>query len=323
MIRRTLIGALAALVYGVAAQAQPVLDVNAADPNDRSTVLDELVVTATPAGPAMWTATKGDSEVVILGAVSPLPHQPPWDTRRLELQLSDAREVLLPPMGRVSPVQAVSMALSRNRLKMPKGQSLELSLPEPLRTRYIQTLGVFRLDQRKYDDWKPGAAGFLMLSDMRENAGLSSAKPGSTVARMAKQHRAPVRIVGGSSVAKLFDNAKVLTQAEHERCLAMALDEMDREAALARPIADAWSRGDLETVRRGYPAPVLEACLMQMPSYRALVGEGVDAAVAELEKALTKPGRAVAVIDLNFLLRRNGVLDRLKASGAEITAPYD
>jgi len=323
MMRKTLLGALAGLLISGAAQAQPVLDVNAADANDRSTVLDELVITATAAGPAMWTATKGDSEVVILGSVSPLPHQPPWDTRRFELQLKEAREVLIPPSGRVSPLQAASMALSTAKLKMPRGQSLELSLPPALRGRYLQTLSIFGMDQRKYDGWKPGAAGFLMLADMRERAGLSSAKPGSTVERMAKQYRIPVRVVGAGSISALFNNAKNLTEAEHERCLSMALEEIDRQADFARPIAAAWAKGDLETVRKGYSAPVLEACMMQLPSYRSLVGEGVNAAVSELEKALTKPGRAIAVIDLNYLLRRGGVLDRLKANGAEITAPYD
>lgn len=317
--------AAAALAWsvGAAVHAQPVLDVNAAEAGDRSTVVDELIVTASPLGPAMWTATKGDSEVVILGAVSPLPHQPPWNTQRLELQLADAREVLLPPSGRVSALEAIPMALSANRLKLGRGQSLEQTLPPALRERYLYTLGIFGMDQSKYDGWKAGAAGFLMLSDMREKAGLSSAKPGSTIARLAKKYRKPVRVVGPGSIVALFNNAKTLSEEDHQRCLGLALDEIDREADFARPIATAWGKGDLETVRRGYPAPILDACLLKLPSYRALVGEGVNAAVAELEQALTKPGRAIAVIDLNFLLRANGVLDRLKANGAQITTPYD
>ena len=42
-----------------------------------------------------------------------------------------------------------------------------------------------------------------------------------------------------------------------------------------------------------------------------------------IHAALNRPGRSVAVIDLTFLLRRNGVLDRLKAEGDQVTVPTD
>jgi len=38
---------------------------------------------------------------------------------------------------------------------------------------------------------------------------------------------------------------------------------------------------------------------------------------------LSRPGTTVAIIDLRLLLRANGVLDRLKAQGAEISVPKD
>jgi hypothetical protein len=40
-----------------------------------------------------------------------------------------------------------------------------------------------------------------------------------------------------------------------------------------------------------------------------------------LNEALNRPGVTIAVVDLAFLLPANGVLDRLKASGATITSP--
>ena len=71
------------------------------------------------------------------------------------------------------------------------------------------------------------------------------------------------------------------------------------------------------------PTASKESRLTILAGAKVALPEGVNAAVVELEKALTKPGRAVAVIDLNYLLRRGGVLDRLQANGAQITAPYD
>ena len=293
------------------------------DSSDRSVVMDEVVVRARPLGPAMWKAQRGDSIVIVLGSVSPLPHRPPWDTRRLEAQMSGAREVLLPPSGRPSALEAVSIAVTVSSLKLPRGRSLTAALPPTLRDRYLRALAAQGMDPRRYESWKPGAAGFLLLSDFREKTGLSSAKPGSTVERLAKAKGIRMRRVGAGSLLSLFNGAKRLSPAADLQCLDLALDEIDREARSARATAAAWSAGDLETVRQSYPAPVLESCLLQMPSYRAVVDRGVETASAQLIEALARPGKTIAVIDLNFLLRRDGVLDRLKAAGAEITAPAE
>ena len=60
-----------------------------------------------------------------------------------------------------------------------------------------------------------------------------------------------------------------------------------------------------------------------MSSVQSLVEQGARDAVQTINAALNRPGRSVAVIDLTFLLRRNGVLDRLKAEGDAISIPPD
>jgi hypothetical protein len=98
------------------------------------------------------------------------------------------------------------------------------------------------------------------------------------------------------------------------------VDQVQREAERAQTIAKAWSVGDLHAVRAAYgPAP-LERCLEQA-SNAALIERGAADSARAIAEALNRPGKAVAVVDLNFLLRPNGVLDRLKAGGAEITVP--
>ena len=90
---------------------------------------------------------------------------------------------------------------------------------------------------------------------------------------------------------------------------------------LFRALAEAWTAGDLAGVRANYgPAP-LERCLQQVPSVAALIEKGTAGAAAAILSELTAGEKAVAVVDLNFLLRPNGVLDRLQAAGASITVP--
>ena len=50
--------------------------------------------------------------------------------------------------------------------------------------------------------------------------------------------------------------------------------------------------------------------------------EGAERALEwAIEHALAQPGRTVALVDLHFLLRANGLLDRLAAAGAVVDAP--
>ena len=74
-------------------------------------------------------------------------------------------------------------------------------------------------------------------------------------------------------------------------------------------------------MRASYAAPPLEKCLQQVPSVAALIERGTADSARAIGEQLARPGKAVAVVDLNYLLRPNGVLDRLKAQGATVTVP--
>ena len=81
--------------------------------------------------------------------------------------------------------------------------------------------------------------------------------------------------------------------------------------------------GDLATVRANASADLLDRCLLQLPSLTGLLEKDTAQSVASLNRALSQTGTTVAIIDLRLLLRANGVLDRLKAQGAEISVPRD
>jgi hypothetical protein len=74
-------------------------------------------------------------------------------------------------------------------------------------------------------------------------------------------------------------------------------------------------------VRANTSQTLLDRCLLQLPSLQAMLDQGVQEGVSTIEAALKRPGQSVAVIDLTFLLRADGVLDQLKARGDEVTVP--
>lgn len=321
MIRSGALAVLVAVALAGGAQGQETVapPLAASEPS----LLAEVLVIGRPPGPAMWRVARPGSEVVILGSVTPIPHLQQWDKRRLERALNGADRVLLPPEFKAGAVDAARMFVGQNALKLPRGATLESTLPEPLRARFVEARTRARQPARRYERWKPGVAGFILVNDYREAAGLSGAKPVSTVRRMLKGRRIKVETVGSYRLAPLARSAARLPEAAHLACLDAALDQHEAEAENARRAAEAWAEGDIAAVRASYRTGLLESCLARLPGADALVERGVADTVRAVEAALTRPGKTVAIVDLSLLARPDGVLERLRAAGASVTAPIE
>lgn len=319
MIRRPILSFLTVLLLAGPAAAQA----TAAPAPTEPPLLAEVLVVGRAPGPAMWRIARGGSEVIVLGSVSPIPHLQQWDKRRLERHLARADRVLLPPEVKVGALDATRMFVGQSALKLPRGAALEPTLPEPLRVRFVAARKRALQGPERYARWKPAVAGFMVLSDWREAAGLSTAKPTSTIRRMLKGKRIRITPVGAYRLAPLAGSAARLSARSHLVCLEAALNQNDAEGTHVRTVSQAWAEGDVRTVRKHYDPLLLDTCLAQAPAADALVRRGIADTDKAIEAALAQPGVTVAVVDLALLLRPDGVLERLRASGATVSAPPD
>jgi hypothetical protein len=176
-------------------------------------------------------------------------------------------------------------------------------------------------DAAAYEHWKPALAGLILIGDYRRAVGLSDGKPDTTVKKLAQTYHVPVRYVGDFRAAPYAKTIADMSDAASLACFHAALDDIDQEAAHAAATARAWANADLKTIGQTYKISVFQRCLLQDPSIQALVDRSTTQGVSVIEDALRRPGKSVAVIDLNFLLRPDGVLDRLKAKGDAISVP--
>jgi uncharacterized protein YbaP (TraB family) len=316
------------LAGGFPAHAQPsaVASATAPPPSEAegdSVVVSELIVNAPLLGPALWEVKRGDSEVFILGGLTPLPHTQTWDSGRLERALDQSGELLVPPSGRIPALQAAGFALRALAVRQPLGRSLETSLPPALRDRFVAERESLGLGPKAYAHWKPAAAGFLLIGDFRRKTGLSNEKPASTVVHLADARHIKVRRVVNYHLGELFTSLTRLSPEQQNACLADELDAIDFERAHAKAGAEAWARGDLAGARAAGSGPILDRCAALLSSYGAVLERGTADFTTAIEEALNRPGKAVAVIDLRYLLRANGVLDRLQAAGATISVPKE
>lgn len=319
--------ALTTLIVPATAQnpppAPPSVELLPQDPG--SAVVEELQVVARPPGPALWLVEKGDAKLYVVGSAPPLPHQLKWDSPRLDRALDQASLVLVPPEASVGPLQITKFVLTGGGgVRQPMlGKNLEDKLPPDLKARFVNARQQARRGAGPYKDWKPAVAGFILLSDFRQAAGLSEAKPVSTIERMAKAKGIKVKAMSQYRLGPIISSAGKLSDEGNLACLNDALTELEYDAQHATTIGTDWANGDLASVRARYSTSAIQRCVMRTPGGPGLLAQQIGQSADALNKALNRPGVTIAVVDLAFLLPANGVLDRLKASGATITSPAD
>ncbi|CAN7309057.1 TraB/GumN family protein [Caulobacter sp. LjRoot300] len=290
-----------------------------------SAVVEELQVVARPPGPALWLVEKGGAKLYVVGSAPPLPHQLKWDSPRLNRAMDQASLVLVPPEASVGPLQVTKFFLTGGggvRYR-PFSKNLEDRLPPDLKARFVNAREQAGRTAVPYKDWKPAVAGFIVMSDFRQAAGLSEAKPVSTIERMAKAKGVKVKAMSQYRLGPVLGVVGKLSDEGQLACLRDALSEIDYDAAHATTIGSDWANGDLASVRARYSSSAAQRCLMRAPGGPGLLADQIGQSANALNEALNRPGVTIAIVDLSFLLPANGVLDRLKASGATITSPVD
>jgi hypothetical protein len=329
MVRRisALIGgaALAFTTFTLPASAQtppPAQTVELLPQDPGSAVVEELLVVARPPGPALWLVERGGAKLYVVGSAPPLPHQLKWDSPRLNRAMDEASLVLVPPEASVGPLQVTKFFLTGGGgVRQPFGKKLENRLPPDVLARFVNAREQAQRTAVPYKDWKPAVAGFILLSDFRQAAGLSEAKPVSTIERMAKAKGVKVKAMSQYRLGPILASAGKLSGEANLACLNDALTELEYDGAHPTDIGTDWANGDLASVRSRYSASAAQRCVMRAPGGPGLLGQQIGQSADALNEALNRPGVTIAVVDLAFLLPANGVLDRLKASGATITSP--
>ncbi|HEY4029002.1 MAG TPA: TraB/GumN family protein [Caulobacteraceae bacterium] len=310
--------ALAQVPAAPAPIAQPALGGEAGidDPNQVS----ELVVVAHPQGPPIWTVTYKGAEMTIIGSVTPIQQQQRWDRRQTMAALQGARLVILPPTVGLGPVQVLAL-VTANVWRVRTLGDLEPRLPPDLRARFVAAREAARQPASRYAHWKPAVAGQLLLADSRHTFGYSMGKPGTTIAKIAKGMGVPTRVISHYSMNGLIGVATKLDDKGNLACLDDALAQARYEQDHVADMNDDWARGNVLSVNARYRVQPIQRCLMMAPRARAEIEKAMADAADRLWAELQKPGKTVAVMDMAWLLPKDGLLDRLKARGAQVGEP--
>jgi hypothetical protein len=307
----------AALLLGASAEADD-------SPPIKDWTIETVVVTAKTSGPALWHVQKKDSEVWILGMVAPAPEGLKWNTRDLERVIYHANALLLPPRGQVGMFEGIWFLItSGDVFKLGDDQQLETVLPAALRARFVRARNATHNDADRYSEYKPSVAGFMLEGDFLKANGFTTRQPQQAVKEIAQREQVPVHIIAAYPALEVVKEVPSLSLGGNLKCLSDSLDDIEVMSVHSKLAAEAWATGDLDGIKAHYSEPHALDCLGQSQSFNELWQRSVSDTLSAIDNALTQRGKTVVLINIGELLRKNGVLERLKAEGLQVEGPGD
>ncbi len=305
-----------ALVVGVAVPAS-------AQQAAATSQIETVTVTASAKAPAIWHATKDGADVAILGIVQPLPDDFAWNTKPLEAILGEAHLVLLPPRVEMGFFSGAWFYLTeRDLLHPPDGRTLWDILDPQVAARLGAACDLLHEPRDRYGGNSPIVAAMRLGSDFRHVYDLTTHEPEDTIRGLARARRVPVRRIATYDLIPSGEELLKLPPAQTGKCIDAAVGDIDYQSRHVQAAADAWALGDVAGMVANWLQPNFYQCVVALSSHAtALDARSIDDTVAAVDEAIDGGVRAVAIVDIGILLRKGGVLDRLRAEGISITDP--
>ena len=283
----------------------------------------EIVEVQAAPGPAVWHLTRGDSEVWILGTVGSMPDGLKWNKSYLAALLDGARAILMPPRPSIGVFQgAWFLIVNGSKFSLPRGQTLEPSLSDALRARFVATRTALGQDENRYKTDTPLRAALRLQQDLQDKLDLTRDEPDDTIDHLARTEHVRTAPIARYEVLDAAEDVLKLNPDQQRVCLAQSVEDVDRQLVHAVPAAQAWAIGDLKNLKANYGASRLVNCVIAAVHSVADISErDVADYTAAIDAALDKPGKTIAVIDIGPLLRQDGVLERLEALHVAVEGP--
>ena len=313
------VAVVASILLALAPVASPVLAQTAPPVLQEATELDEVVVLARRSGAPMWTVTRGDSTLILVGSIRAIPRDVVWQPDALEQAAAKADLILLPQEGRAS-LSDLFRVIWRARTigLMPQGQTTA----DYLTADYQSRLDVLMAGERN-QDWRRKSLLFLSLDLMQDKAGFRAGREGQdaidVVRRAGRRERIDMRPVGTVRGDEMIDSLINAPQTVHVACAERAIAAAEAGPESSRDRAVDWRAFRVPDVVNSPIEQALNVCWpWGDPELAPQLHQQWAAAV---ETAMISPGTTMGVAPIRLLAEEGGVLDSLKARGFEVVGP--
>ncbi|MBU2208791.1 MAG: TraB/GumN family protein, partial [Alphaproteobacteria bacterium] len=156
------------------AVALPLTPAQAQTPEPAASQLDDVVILARRSGAPMWTVTRGDSTLILVGAITGIPRDLSWRPDDLEAAAARSQQILTPQVGQASFSDLFRVIWRiRTIARMPNGQTSADYLTPDWQAR----LEAVMADERN-EDWRTKSLLILGFDLMQDKAGYAARRGG-------------------------------------------------------------------------------------------------------------------------------------------------
>jgi uncharacterized protein YbaP (TraB family) len=291
--------------------------------------IDEVVVTGERTGPGLWhvhgpAGRRGDAW--ILGTVSPLPKAITWRSREVEELLGKTNVVLVNKPFEIGIVRGLWLYLTqRSVFVIADGRRLADVMPADLYRRFESQRVKYSSDAEKWSRYRPIIATAFLEQAALHQVGLSARLDiGAEVRSLARRRGVPIEELKIAGVRDFIDALKNMPKATELTCVAGALATV--ESGLPRLIAraQAWATGNVERIQSLPDPQEVDACFAALSADAGaadLLTQIRRTWVDNLDSHLRHGDASLAVVNMDLLLERGGLIDALRARGYTVDAP--
>ena len=286
---------------------------------DGTTELDEVVVLARQSGAPMWTVTRGDSTLILVGSIRSIPRDVTWRPDALEAAAARADLILLPQEGRASLSDLFRLIWRMRTIsRLPEGTTTADYLSPDAQAR----LETVMADERN-PDWRRKSLLMLGLDLMQDKAGFRAGREGQdaidVVRRSGRRARVDMRPVGIVRGDEMVESLISAPQSTHVPCVERAIAAAEAGPEASRDRAMDWRAFRVPEV---VGSPIEQALNVCWPWGDPEIAPQLHQQwAAAVETAMISPGTTMGVAPVRLLAEEGGVLDSLKARGFEIEGP--
>ncbi|WP_332656639.1 TraB/GumN family protein [Brevundimonas sp.] len=284
-----------------------------------TTTVEEVVVLARRSGAPMWTVTRGDSTLILVGAITGIPRDLQWRPDDLEAAAVRSNLILTPQVGRASFTDVFRVIWRiRTIARMPPGQtSADWLTPE-----WQARLEAVMAGERN-QDWRTKSLLILGFDLMQDKAGYTGRRGGDdamdVIRGAARRARVETRPVGTVRGDEMIDSLIEAPQSAHVPCVEAAIAAAERGPDAARERAEDWrARRVAEVVGSPIDLALSQCWPWGDPEIAPQLHQQWAAAIGT---ALISPGVTMGVAPIRLLAEEGGVLDGLEARGFEVVGP--
>ena len=264
--------------------------------------------------PGLWRVTGPKGSLHLMGSVHVLTEADNWMDTPINAAFAGSDCLALEiDLATIGPEDISASLLAAGTYGPDSGGLKDHVSPKTYR-RFLRMTDELALSPESLDRYRPWLVGLIFTSVITRSLGYED-EYGVDYAFAARAQAVNKPVVGLES---LNDQVAVLSDSVGEsddQVLNEVLDAVGREPRLVKVLADAWRRGDMDTIAR----KVDEELADYPGDYDRLIGKRNRAWMAHLEKMLETGRRCMVVVGAGHLVGEASLLTLLQNAGYAVT----